>query len=236
MFGISNPQKLLQPWRNLTHFTEELFAMLTSKTPVEREGPVTIRVKPGQTALRLTRGEAPAEVPFRALQKNYSISDSSGRRADVTRRLESPRRASVAQPVDDGRRPVFQADGAVDFTGDQPVRFSKPPEIFDPTSKTYKPASIAGDTNWADPNVLTPPVNLFQIVFPGKVVDGKGNSYTVMLFPDGPDGEAGETVRVTIPTISADEQIDPGTWLFPVFRVSPADTDLYFAQPAVWME
>lgn len=286
MFGIPNPQKLLQPWRNLQHFSEELYAMMRSRQPVTHEGPVTIRVKPNQTALKLTSSDGPDQPsPFAAVARprqdtrqarqdatsgidvgssnrapsrtnsattapqvagpglkldqgqTSTITPADYRRsrsatpepADFSKAFGVPTSKAVEPPslptADRERRPILDVQGAVDFGGPSPVRFERPPQVLNPATGNYDDLRN---------RVLDYPVDPYRVVFMGKVSSGTGNTYQVVLYPDGPDGDPGDTVTVKIQNIAADETLDPATWLVPVFRLSAGTADTYYAQPAVW--
>jgi hypothetical protein len=68
------------------------------------------------------------------------------------------------------------------------------------------------------------------------VLSGSGDTYSVALYPDGPNAGAGDTVTVTIPVMDPDETIDHDTWLYSIFEFTDEDGNpTYTCQPPVWM-
>lgn len=257
MFGIPNPQWLLQPWKNLTHFTEELYSALRSGAPVVHNGPVVVRVKEGQTGLRIERDDTSPPDFAPPVRLGSPVAESGppewktyqAKARDRASRppgmpFEDKSEARVAPGVDStipGRRrreaPMFSVDGPVEFTG-PPVRFSKPPEVFDAKKKEwYTPKE------WKKPEdtSLTVPGGGGggTTVFIGKIQSCvPGGPAKVLLFPDGPTGDPSPTdpVEVALPTIDPDEDMQGVTWLPNIYQFSDSGgNNSYVCYPPVWV-
>jgi hypothetical protein len=248
MFGLDRPNRLLQPWKNVKQFSEELYAMFTSKAPVEHEGPVTIKVKDGETALRLVRGEpgrdadAPSSLRARPIPRPQPATSKSQPLLSKTsnQRVSSIESSPIVPPKK--YRPLLSVEGGIDFRGSEPVRFDTPPQTYNPKTKQYEPPPP-----WPDHIDHDTPLDLRSSLVPlggtlvGRVLSGTGKSYQVALYPKGPTGSPGDTVEVVIPQIDPKETIPRSTWMFGIAKFSvpqPAGPPVttYFYQPAVWMD
>jgi hypothetical protein len=258
MFGIPNPQKLLQPWRNLQHFTEELYAMLadgSGKTPASASapGPQPAGIGP---ANKLARARAPEVTPSRpaAVAKSADTprpaqADSRAERPEPTRRrdrtdasLEPERLPQPAIHVAGPARVTVASPLGIPAASLRRVPYSSIPDGVPEIAShhrqdwiTIEPVKFpATDTEWSPGDS---PNTHFQL-FVGQVVSGSGDTYQVQLFSQGPfGGGTNNTVEVKIPTIDPDETIDPGTWLYGIYQfVDPTGLKIYTAQPAVWLE
>jgi len=236
MFGLDRPNRLLQPWKNVKQFSEELYAMLTQDKPIQHDGPVTIRVPEGQTALKLVRGE-----PGKDAEPAPSI------RARPIPTVPTPL-STGSKPASPGGQsygskeskyePLISIHGGTDFKGHEPVRFDTPPQIYNPKNRKYEvvaPFDYSGPNPKKNTRIYTE--DAATSVYVGKVSSGTGNSYQVAIYPLGPnDITSAFTVTVTVPMIDPDETIDAGTWIFGIHVFTDSEgVDSYFYQPAVWV-
>lgn len=250
MFGLNNPNRLRQPWKNVKQFSEELYAMFTSKAPVEHEGPVTIRVKEGQTALRLVQGESdrgqigpgPAIRTPRARpapQPPSPFGDAT--RAVPARRPDLGEAAHAPTPAK-RPKPLLSVEGGIDFKGKEPVRFDTPPEIRNPETGQYEPV-VKPPFDYSEPphkdNVLATKTGGGGGLV-GVVTGGTGSTWSVDLYDGGPGGEQGESISVNIPMIADDEDAPVGLWLFGIASRASSEGEegenVYSFQVPVWLE
>lgn len=72
-------------------------------------------------------------------------------------------------------------------------------------------------------------------VFTGDVVSGSGDTYTVTIYPNGPD-QPGREVTAKVRQIATGEVVPPGTAVLVVQSgFSPTEGQQFYFQPAVWM-
>jgi hypothetical protein len=221
MWGVSEPVRLLKEnWKDPTKLAQELYAMFTARTPVVHEGPVTIKVRAGETALRIVQGDrddadfGATDLGRPAAQPAIRRAAEEGRRpgdrpifepepAEPRRRArwsepESLRRGAgePAEPVSDPETgayaaPALEIDGPVRFKG-PPPQFESSPMIWNPQARRYMPPQ------WQWPEMPDAP-KPDEVggggagTFSGKVVQQAetNKEYYVMLYPSGPNVEPG---------------------------------------------
>ena len=245
-FGLRSPQRLLrEDWDSATDLAVELYAMMTAREPVVVNQPVEIRVREGTPGLRIVQGgpaEADDPAPFAAPGRspraatpeppawrspNRSDSVPSNRRPQID--VGAARTAAAG--VDLGPRrgfDPFQAPGleiAAPVTIDGPVRFTQRPTLFNATTGAFEPFETTQPSQDDDeePDPTT---------FVGLVTGGSASVWTVTLYPDGKDGDAGDSVTVTIPEINSSETPPAGHWIAPIIA---HDNGTYSYQPPVWL-
>lgn len=243
MFGLNNPNRLLQPWKNVKQFSEELYAMFSSKAPVEHEGPVTIRVKEGQTALTLKRGsegQFDPRTPPQPTRPRSAPTPARPKFGDATMAVPADRATigpTSAPTLSKKYKPLLAVEGGIDFRGNEPVRFETPPQVRNP--KTGKFESIKDPIDFSEPphkdNVLASKKGKGGGLA-GIVTGGTGPTWNVDLYEGGPAGEFTESITVNIPKIADDEDAPVGLWLFGISKLTVDDEDIYYFQPPVWLE
>lgn len=258
-FDIRNPQALLQPWRNLTQFTEELYSMLTRQGGAEPEPePSADRPeapRPDQARPRVDPrpGIPPTTIRARPTPPPVApLADTPTRRADA-----APRTPGFAPEGAPGRTRVESTPTPTPGRASRPYEFPAPaPTAAEsaPPSRSRKgysdPAPRADGAG--GPYAEFPDYDAFAgtPVFPGgggsgnggligKVVEGGPGAYSVVLYPDGPNvtptGDDAEPVTVTILTFHAlDNPLQPDTWLTSIFSYEAEGGTTYFCQPPVW--
>jgi hypothetical protein len=237
MFGLDRPNRLLQPWKNVKQFSEELYAMFTSKAPVEHEGPVTIKVKDGETALRLVRGEpgrdadAPSLLRARPVPAPQATADTS--RSPLTTSNSRPTPSVDQTPLLPSKkyRPILSVEGGMDFKGKDPVRFDTPPLILNRSTQSYDPINSHPGVN-TDPSVLPPLTPYGNIALFGTVVSGLGDSWLISVpSVDSSGNKVNKIVTATIPLIDPSEKAPFGLGIV-VIQIG----DSYYCQPPVWVD
>jgi hypothetical protein len=133
------------------------------------------------------------------------------------------------------RDPLVEIDGPVVFSGQEPIQLSRAPFVWNPETASYQ------EMPWKFPEMpdsIKPlgAATAGTTVFIGKVVSGSGDTYQVTLYPDGKDGEPGDTVEVEIDSMHEDEELDPDTWLYGIFQFGAGDEATYTCKVPVWME
>jgi hypothetical protein len=255
--GVNSPLRLLRAkWDDPWELAKELYAMFTAKGPVEHEGPVTIKTTQRETALRIVQSPEPDTFEFHAgsgLSKqgdttNVAFGQGRARRPppsplegtslgqaatepDLRQRRSAPevgppasaeRRPEITQAY---RSPALEVEGPTAFRGASPVQFERAPLVFNESTRAFEPVQIA----------TAPPVlDAGDNVSLGQVLDGAGDTYTVMLLPNGTTGEPGDVVHVSIPGIAPSEQISPGTYIGPIFHFGNDSGDKYECIVPVW--
>lgn len=261
MFGIGNPQWLLQPWKNLKQFTESLYAALDAARtePLTHEGPVVIRVPEGQAALRIERRSADAQDLLRPGSGPRTASPAGDQAPNPIRermkREEPPERArgprgrstesearvatGVSTEPPTRRERHIPIEGAIEFSSKEPVRFAQPPQVWSDSKKEW----------WTPPALKLPDDLPFPelgggggggtFVYLGKVLScPPGGPASVDIYPAGPSGDKldGGPFEVDLPTISSDEDLSGVTWLPGIYQFTDSDGNVSFeAYPAVWV-
>lgn len=260
MFGIGNPQWLLQPWKNLKQFTESLYAALDAarNEPLTHEGPVVIRVPEGQAALRIERRSADARDLLRPDSRPRTASPASAQDLNPvrgrTKRQEPPGRAQgprgrstdsearlapgvdTEPPTRRERGQHVPIDGAIEFSSKEPVRFAKPPQVWSDSKKEwYTPKP------WEYPEDLPFPMigggGGGTNVFIGRVTSSSPGETQCDLYPSGPDGDKldGGPFTINMPTLDPNETFEIGDWIYGIFAFSGSHGTEYYAQPPSWI-
>lgn len=296
MATLRFPERLLQPFRSLRQFQQELYAMHKEDRP--RPAPVAATEHDGEGRLASKGSRSNASVAGRSREdaRNSGLDLSANRQAGFRDAGSSPPafQAAVRKPRPEGvtrertetkvvaerRReashtptllparnrpaPAERKDPAESrrTPRPEPERQRKDrPEAKDdarkPSGQTPVPESKGQEPDPRNKDVVdyqqrdlatsrlpfVPGGSGGTTTFLGKVKSGKGDTYQVTLYPNGPKGAAGEVVEVTIPFIDPDDQIPGGTWINPIFQFPrPAGTfgptqieSVYSCQVPVWM-
>lgn len=255
LIGVNSPIRLLrEQWGSPKELAEELYAMFTARGPAEIHDTLTIRVPQGRPALRIERQQDGdtfvTEIRHGAISKASvaTAPNVPGRRAaprpgddarrpgtagydpgPARRQGERQRPASEAGGRPVAESPLVEIDGPVKFSGPAPVQFSQPPVFVNEQGFATDLASEVARRSGLQPDFSGGSTGTGNLM--GVVQDGRGDTYEVLLYPNGPGSRAGDTVTVKIPQIAPDEVIEPGTWLSAIGKYK----DGYWCQPPVWL-
>lgn len=259
MFGIGNPQWLLQPWKNLKQFTESLYAVLDAARTqtVTHDGPLVIRVPEGQTALRIERRSADAQDLLRPADRRPSVQPASQAprpfavrtpRPEPPGRPLGPRgqstesRARTATGVDTqpptrrDRSQHIPVEGALEFSSAEPIRFKAKPQAWDDSKKEWYTPKL-----WDFPEDLPFPMvgggGGGTNVFIGRVTSSSPGDTQCDLYPSGPDGAKldGGPFTINMPTLDPTETFEIGDWIYNIFAFTGNSGTEYYAQPPTWI-
>jgi len=250
MLGVRNRSRLLQPFSGIKQFAEEFYAMLGPGEPVEQDGPVTIRSGGDEPALTIT-GDSPRRAssapdlppanppqPARRARPIPGVEPAASPAPDWTppARAGSAGEVSSHPPAPARRKPRLVVDGPADFGGPDPVRFSRPPEVFNPETGRFEvPAAFDYSATVPTDLALAPSP---QVTI-ARVTGGKGGTWDAVLLPNGPEGGLGEAIEVEIPLIHEDEPAPVGLLIVGLSTYTATEgssVTRYLYQPPVWME
>lgn len=252
MFGISNPSRLLQPFKNIKQFAEELYAMNTSQDTIQHDGPVTVRVKDGEQGFKIAaakKGDI-ALPAFQAAQKpkpsdTYELpnnpfktppSDKKNLPGDfipvIEGRKDRPTPDRVESPIELPQKRVdgFSVEVPSAFKGKAPVQFDVPPEIFNPDTGQYEVPEtlIPKPKDVKEVPEIEQKEPVISYVFFATVVSGTGKTWTMKIKTEDDDGDE---IEVEISKVADDEDAPVG---FSMFVILIGDT--YYGQPPIWLD
>jgi len=258
-FNIDYPQALLQPWKSLKQFTEELYSMLTEApagapqaakpvSPAASPLPPTSPQVSGPIApIPAPPQRRPVPVPTLAAYQAQVASAAQVAPQVVMQSTTPPAVPSMFSPPPTVATASFETmmpsphkipDIATNsVTENSPAREEKK-KLKGWPIPDYKPGKVTPPQKAPDPSS---PASLYF----GQVVSGGPGPgpYSVNLFCDGPTqpasaDAAGDTnpVNVMIQTLASTETLPVNMWLFNIFQFQDSNgNNLYFAQPPVWM-
>lgn len=198
MFGINNPQSLLRPWKNLTEFVENFYTMLSKPDDaVEHRGPVTLRAKPNEPALRIVRDQ-PGDTSYTFGGKTTKLSDNLA--------SDSARQAPAFQVPAQPDRPQSKTKFADTY---------KPPSFLPITAPAIafpnapSPPPVTPFPSYAPPAAVpSPPIPVAPFSIPSFAIPAPIPPSTPVLFVQGPARFAGPD---PVQFDRVPQFLDPGT-------------------------
>jgi len=188
--------------------------------------------------------EAPQQQPYdhelELPRLPTSPSDEDGEMDDGKR----PRTGSFPAKITGGEGRTFTADIYVRGLNEAPISKT----ITDVNEKEADPQKLIGKTVTVSTTYSkdTPKSGTFSRYFDssegagggmwGKITGGVGSNHQATLYPEGPQGPAGESVELFIPMIGGNEEIPPDTWVSGITEHSLGGGAPYYAyQPPTWL-
>lgn len=247
---------LRQNWKSPTALGQELYAMLLGEpagTPVrppepgparppDAPRPVAAKSEPAEaTTIReriresIAREGLPPWRPHRPAEAEWRPNRPPEPRPRI-RPPDAPLLVSGPPRFDQpfiASPGIFQQPAPFPATGGQDPFVSTPPVWIRFPDWDRKPPEAAGDWLPLDTPILPPGAG--TTAYLGKVVSGSGDAYKVALYPDGKDGDAGDTVDVSVPQIADGEQIPAKTWIAPILQVDHDGKTEWWYQPPIWL-